>query len=136
LESAAAELRDATGNDAVRTAVCNVTEEERVQHAVATATEDGGLDVLVANAGTAWPGPVRLMDNAQWHIAYDVNVIETGIQPSSSSCVVHGMTAVAARQESPPYTRGETQAGGALPLALGAGDSFPAARRSIHVEVP
>jgi uncharacterized protein YbjT (DUF2867 family) len=28
------------------------------------------------------------------------------------------MTAVAARQESPPYTRGETQAGGALPLAL------------------
>jgi NAD(P)-dependent dehydrogenase (short-subunit alcohol dehydrogenase family) len=83
LESAAAELRDATGNDAVRTAVCNVTEEERVQRAVATATEDGGLDVLVANPGTAWPGPVQLMDNAQWHIAYDVNVIETAL------CIKH-----------------------------------------------
>src|ERR1700704_2655193 len=53
LESAAAELRDTTGNDTVRTAVCDVTEEKLVQRAVATATEDGGLDVLVANAGTA-----------------------------------------------------------------------------------
>src|SRR5271156_6358777 len=48
LESAAAELRNATENGAVRTAVCDVTEEESVQRAVAIAAEDGGLDVLVA----------------------------------------------------------------------------------------
>jgi NAD(P)-dependent dehydrogenase (short-subunit alcohol dehydrogenase family) len=90
LESSAAELRDATGNDAVRTAVCDVTEEELVHGAVATATEDGGLDVLVANAGTAWPGPVQLMDKAQWHIAYDVNVVGTALCIKHASPVMRG----------------------------------------------
>jgi NAD(P)-dependent dehydrogenase (short-subunit alcohol dehydrogenase family) len=96
LESAAAELRDATGNDAVRTAVCDVTEEELVQRAVATATEDGGLDVLVANAGTGWPGPVQLMDKAQWHIAYDVNVVGTALCIKHASPVMRGRGAVVA----------------------------------------
>jgi NAD(P)-dependent dehydrogenase (short-subunit alcohol dehydrogenase family) len=91
LESAAAELRDATGNDAVRTAVCDVTEEELVHRAVTTAAEDGGLDVLVANAGTAWPGPVQLMDKAQWHFAYDVNVVGTAL------CIKHASTVMRAR---------------------------------------
>lgn len=91
LESSAAELRDATGNDAVRTAVCDVTEEELVQRAVATATEDGRLDVLVANAGTAWPGPVQLMDKAHWHIAYDVNVVGTAL------CIKHASPVMRSR---------------------------------------
>jgi len=90
LESAATELRDATGNDAVRTAVCDVTEEELVHRAVTTAAEDGGLDVLVANAGTAWPGPVQLMDKAQWHFAYDVNVVGTAL------CIKHASTVMRA----------------------------------------
>jgi NAD(P)-dependent dehydrogenase (short-subunit alcohol dehydrogenase family) len=98
LESAAAELRDTTGNDAVRTALCDVTEEEQVQRAVATATHDGGLDVLVANAGTAWPGPVQLMDKAQWHFAYDVNVVGTALCIKHASPVMraHGAGAVVA----------------------------------------
>jgi NAD(P)-dependent dehydrogenase (short-subunit alcohol dehydrogenase family) len=91
LESAAAELRDATGNDAVRTAVCDVTDEELVQRAVATAAEDGRLDVLVANAGTGWPGPVQLMDKAQWHIAYDVNVVGTAL------CIKHASPVMRSR---------------------------------------
>ena len=90
LESAATELRDATGNDAVRTAVCDVTEEELVHRAVTTAAEDGGLDVLVANAGTAWPGPVQMMDKAQWHFAYDVNVVGTAL------CIKHASTVMRA----------------------------------------
>jgi NAD(P)-dependent dehydrogenase (short-subunit alcohol dehydrogenase family) len=90
LESAAAELRDTTGNDAVRTALCDVTEEEQVQRAVATATDDGGLDVLVANAGTAWPGPVQLMDKGQWHFAYDVNVVGTALCIKHASPVMRG----------------------------------------------
>jgi NAD(P)-dependent dehydrogenase (short-subunit alcohol dehydrogenase family) len=83
LESAAAELRDATGNGAVRTTVCDVTDEELVRLAVETATVNGGLDVLVANAGTGWPGPVQLLDKTQWHIAYDVNVVGTAL------CIKH-----------------------------------------------
>src|SRR5271163_2291120 len=90
LESSAAELRDATGNDAVRTAVCDVTEEELVQRAVATAAGDGGLDVLVANAGTAWPGPVQLLDKAQWHMAYDVNVVGTALCIKHTSPLLRG----------------------------------------------
>jgi NAD(P)-dependent dehydrogenase (short-subunit alcohol dehydrogenase family) len=90
LESAAAELRNAIGSGAVRTAVCDVTEEEQVQRAVTTAADDGRLDVLVCNAGTAWPGPVQLMDKAQWHIAYDVNVVGTALCIKHTSPVMRG----------------------------------------------
>lgn len=83
LESAAAELVQATGRTAVRTAVCDVTDEDLVREAMAVATEAGGLDVLVANAGTGWPGPVELLDKAQWHIAYNVNVVGTAL------CIKH-----------------------------------------------
>jgi NAD(P)-dependent dehydrogenase (short-subunit alcohol dehydrogenase family) len=88
LESAAAELTQMTGRTEVRTAVCDVTEEEQVRQAVAVATEAGGLDVLVANAGTGWPGPVQLLDKAQWHIAYDVNVVGTAL------CIKHASLAM------------------------------------------
>jgi NAD(P)-dependent dehydrogenase (short-subunit alcohol dehydrogenase family) len=90
LELAAAELRNATGNDAVRTTVCDVTEEDQVERAVATAAKDGTLDVLVANAGTAWPGPVQLLDKAQWHLAYDVNVVGTALCIKHASPVMRG----------------------------------------------
>lgn len=88
LESAAAELHQMTGRAAVRTAVCDVTDEDQVRNAVAVATEAGGLDVLVANAGTGWPGPVQLLDKAQWHIAYDVNVVGTAL------CIKHASVAM------------------------------------------
>src|SRR5271170_3597678 len=55
LESAAIDLRQVTGRSTVRTAVCDVTHEEQVRQAVRVASDAGGLDVLVANAGTGWP---------------------------------------------------------------------------------
>jgi NAD(P)-dependent dehydrogenase (short-subunit alcohol dehydrogenase family) len=88
LESAATELVQATGRTAVRTAVCDVTDEDLVREAVGVATETGGLDVLVANAGTGWPGPVQLLDKAQWHTAYDVNVVGTAL------CIKHAAHAM------------------------------------------
>jgi NAD(P)-dependent dehydrogenase (short-subunit alcohol dehydrogenase family) len=91
LESAAAELLQLTGRAAVRTAVCDVTDEDHVRNAVAVAAETGGLDVLVANAGTGWPGPVQLLNKAQWHIAYDVNVVGTAL------CIKHASLAMRAR---------------------------------------
>jgi NAD(P)-dependent dehydrogenase (short-subunit alcohol dehydrogenase family) len=90
LDSAAAELLQATGNDEIRTAVCDVTDEDLVREAVAVAADGSGLDVLVANAGTGWPGPIQLLDRAQWHIAYDVNVVGTAL------CIKHASSAMRA----------------------------------------
>jgi len=75
----------------VRSAVCDVTEEDLVRRAGATAAKDGVLDVLVANAGTGWPGPVQLLDKAQWHIAFDVNVVGTAL------CIKHASSVVRSR---------------------------------------
>jgi NAD(P)-dependent dehydrogenase (short-subunit alcohol dehydrogenase family) len=91
LEAAATELISATGRSSVRTTVCDVTDEDLVRKAVAVASDRGGLDVLVANAGTGWPGPVQLLDKAQWHIAYDVNVVGTAL------CIKHAARAMRAR---------------------------------------
>jgi NAD(P)-dependent dehydrogenase (short-subunit alcohol dehydrogenase family) len=91
LASAAVELRHATGNDGIRTTVCDVTDEDLVREAVTVAAGAVGLDVLVANAGTGWPGPVRLLDKAQWHIAFDVNVAGTAL------CIKHASSAMRAR---------------------------------------
>jgi len=90
LESAAGELRQSSGPGTARTVVCDVTDEDLVQRAVAVAADDVGLDVLVANAGTAWPGPVQLLDKAQWHIAYDVNVVGTALCIKHASRVMRG----------------------------------------------
>jgi NAD(P)-dependent dehydrogenase (short-subunit alcohol dehydrogenase family) len=91
LESAAAELLQATSNTAIRISVCDVTDEDLVREAVAVAAGAYGLNVLVANAGTGWPGPVQLLDKAQWHIAYDVNVVGTAL------CIKHASAAMRAR---------------------------------------
>jgi NAD(P)-dependent dehydrogenase (short-subunit alcohol dehydrogenase family) len=91
LKSAAAELIQEAGRDAVRTAVCDVTDENLVRQAVAVASDPSGVDVLVANAGTGWPGPVQLLDKAQWHIAYDVNVVGTAV------CIKHASAAMRSR---------------------------------------
>jgi NAD(P)-dependent dehydrogenase (short-subunit alcohol dehydrogenase family) len=91
LESAAAELIQEAGRGEVRTAVCDVTDEDLVRQAVAVASDPSGLDVLVANAGTGWPGPVQLLDKAQWHIAYDVNVVGTAL------CIKHATRAMRGR---------------------------------------
>lgn len=83
LASSADELRRSTGRDAIRIAVCNVTDEDTVRDAVAVAAHEGVLDICVANAGTGWPGPIQLLDKAQWHIPYDVNVVGTAL------CIKH-----------------------------------------------
>jgi len=83
LASAATSLRQSTGRDAVRTAVCDVTDEDTVRHAVDVAAEEGRLDVCIANAGTGFPGPVQLLEKAHWHIPFDVNVVGTAL------CIKH-----------------------------------------------
>jgi rhamnulose-1-phosphate aldolase/alcohol dehydrogenase len=68
-----AELVEAFGRDPVRSAACDVTDEQQVQAAFdACAREFGGLDILVANAGLASAAPIEETTVALWHKNHDV----------------------------------------------------------------
>jgi rhamnulose-1-phosphate aldolase/alcohol dehydrogenase len=75
LEGASDALRKQYGEDVLRTAVCDVTDESQVQAAFADcAREFGGLDILVANAGIASAAPIEETTIALWRKNYDVLV--------------------------------------------------------------
>ena len=79
LDSAADELRAAvhpTNPGAeVRTIAADVTDEEQVAAAVAHACNDGRLDIAVANAGSAMPGPLLSQSPDGWRFTLDINVV-------------------------------------------------------------
>ncbi|MEU6644436.1 SDR family oxidoreductase [Saccharomonospora sp. NPDC046836] len=57
---------------------CDVTSEESVGAAVAeTVDAFGGIDVLIANAGVLWLGPVESTPLKRWQLCLDVNL--TGV---------------------------------------------------------
>src|SRR5690606_6365798 len=57
---------------------CDVTREDSVREAVSAAVaEFGGLDILVANAGVLWLGPVENTPLKRWQLCLDVNL--TGV---------------------------------------------------------
>lgn len=61
------------GPDAIRTAVCDVTQEAQVRAAFAQcAREYGGLDILVANAGIASSAAIGDTTSAMWRKNFDV----------------------------------------------------------------
>lgn len=61
------------GRDAVRSAICDVTDERQVEAAFAAcAREFGGLDILVANAGLASAAPIEATTLELWRKNYDV----------------------------------------------------------------
>jgi rhamnulose-1-phosphate aldolase/alcohol dehydrogenase len=61
------------GQDVVRAAACDVTDEAQVAAAFAAcAREFGGLDVLVANAGIASSAPIEATTLELWDRNYDV----------------------------------------------------------------
>ena len=61
------------GQDVVRAASCDVTDEAQVQAAFdACAREFGGLDILVANAGIASSAPIEQTTLELWNRNYDV----------------------------------------------------------------
>jgi rhamnulose-1-phosphate aldolase/alcohol dehydrogenase len=66
-------LAKAFGRDVVRSAVCDVTDENQIHEAFEQcAREFGGLDILVANAGLASAAPIEETTLALWHKNYDV----------------------------------------------------------------
>jgi NADP-dependent 3-hydroxy acid dehydrogenase YdfG len=75
LAAAAAELR-AAGAPAVETYVADVTDEAGFTRAVqAFATQAGGLDLMINNAGVAVAGSMDATPLADWQWALDINVI-------------------------------------------------------------
>jgi NAD(P)-dependent dehydrogenase (short-subunit alcohol dehydrogenase family) len=79
LRSAVAELESVVGAGTVRYAVADVTDEDEIAAAVATACEPtGGLDAVVACAGGSETlGPLTQMDTAAWRRTIELNITGT-----------------------------------------------------------
>lgn len=77
LAECASELASIYGADAVRQVQCDVTDEAAVQQAMdMTATEYGGLDILVSNAGIASAAPLEETSLALWN--RNIDILATG----------------------------------------------------------
>jgi NAD(P)-dependent dehydrogenase (short-subunit alcohol dehydrogenase family) len=78
LEATAEEVRAEVSGSEIRVASCDVTADEDVARAVATAAgSDGSLDIAVANAGSAVPGPFLLLDDRSWRFCCELNIVGT-----------------------------------------------------------
>ena len=69
-------------------AECDVSNSERVTEAVDAAAEAlGGLDVVVANAGIATGGPLRLQDTRSWERVIEINLL--GVMYTDRAALPH-----------------------------------------------
>ncbi|MGX9792906.1 SDR family NAD(P)-dependent oxidoreductase [Mycobacterium sp. MMS18-G62] len=67
---------------------CDVTSEESVEAAVAQAvSEFGGIDILVANAGVLWLGPIESTPLKRWQLCLNVNL--TGVFLVTKAVIPH-----------------------------------------------
>ncbi|MFB4298741.1 SDR family NAD(P)-dependent oxidoreductase [Actinomadura sp. NTSP31] len=67
---------------------CDVTSEDSVEAAVAaTVAEFGGIDVLIANAGVLWLGPIESTPLKRWQLCLDVNL--TGVFLVTRAVIPH-----------------------------------------------
>lgn len=77
LDAAISELRDEDPDRQLEVTVCDVTEEDQISAAVGVAAGDGGLDVVVANAGTGIPGSLLHLEKEHWMVPVGVNLLGT-----------------------------------------------------------
>jgi len=67
---------------------CDVSNEDSVESAVAaTISEFGGIDILVANAGVLWLGPIESTPLKRWQLCLDVNL--TGVFLVTKAVIPH-----------------------------------------------
>lgn len=58
--------------------VCDVTDEDSVASMTDTVVDElGGIDIVVANAGVLWLGPVETTPLKRWQLCLDVNLTGT-----------------------------------------------------------
>jgi len=80
LESAAERLRSEIDAAQVGTKQCDVTVEDDLAAAVASAAApDGRLDIAVANAGSGAPGPILALGSEAWRFLCDLNILGTAL---------------------------------------------------------
>ena len=92
LEDALGRLTKAVPNAKVSAQVCDITEEQDVISAVNAAAGDGGLDILVANAGSGYPGPILEAPIDAWQFCCELNIVGTAmcIKHAARSMKNHG----------------------------------------------
>lgn len=67
---------------------CDVTSEQSVENAVAaTVSEFGGIDILIANAGVLWLGPIETTPLKRWQLCLSVNL--TGVFLVTKAVIPH-----------------------------------------------
>jgi NAD(P)-dependent dehydrogenase (short-subunit alcohol dehydrogenase family) len=67
---------------------CDVTSEESVEAAVTqTVSEFGGIDILIANAGVLWLGPIESTPLKRWQLCLNVNL--TGVFLVTKAVIPH-----------------------------------------------
>lgn len=79
IEPAAARLRELVDPARIRAVVGDVTIEDDLARAVQTAADDGHLDVAIANAGSAAPGPLLMLNKDLWEYASTLNITGTAL---------------------------------------------------------
>jgi NAD(P)-dependent dehydrogenase (short-subunit alcohol dehydrogenase family) len=77
LEEAVGRLKAIVPDGKVSFQVCDITNENEVKAAVDTAAGDGGLDILVANAGSGYPGPILDAPVDAWQFCCELNIVGT-----------------------------------------------------------
>jgi len=83
LEEALARLKAIVPDAKVSAKECDITVEEDVIAAVEAAAGDGGLDILVANAGSGYPGPILDAPVDAWQFCCELNIVGT------ATCIKH-----------------------------------------------
>ncbi len=63
--------------------VCDITIEDEVIASVGVAAGEGGLDILVANAGSGYPGPILEAPVDAWQFCCELNIVGT------ATCIKH-----------------------------------------------
>jgi NAD(P)-dependent dehydrogenase (short-subunit alcohol dehydrogenase family) len=79
IEPAAETLRARFGAEAIRAVVGDVTVEADLQRAVQEAAGDGALDFAIANAGSAVPGPILMLEKSAWDYVNTLNITGTAL---------------------------------------------------------
>jgi NAD(P)-dependent dehydrogenase (short-subunit alcohol dehydrogenase family) len=79
LDAAADRLRFSAPGATIDAIVCDVTDEDQVTRAVEAAARGGNLDVLVANAGSGYPGAILQMGAEAWDFCFRLNVTGTAL---------------------------------------------------------
>lgn len=77
LQASHDELAEQFGADRVRSAVCDVTNEDQVQALLDVAEREGPIDVMINNAGLGGTASILEMTDAQWQLVQDVTTTGT-----------------------------------------------------------